>query len=200
MTPEDFNRLLSRFEDASVALHTEGTRSAQERWEAAGDAIREEFAAERLEARRAQARANEAARLSADARDDVADRDKAIAELHDRIAGLEQDRLDRDAWAVNLAAKHHAGYRERPGSDPFEAIEEALALIPELQADAKRAELTRTRTQDALESAQSAMHRLVASGVRNGEIHRRAARPLLEAVGFDAGEARTIVDAAEEEA
>ncbi len=43
MNPEDFNRLLSRFEDASVALHAEGTASAQERWHAAGDAIREEF-------------------------------------------------------------------------------------------------------------------------------------------------------------
>ncbi len=40
MNPEEFDRLLSRFEDASVALHTEGTASAQERWHAAGDAIR----------------------------------------------------------------------------------------------------------------------------------------------------------------
>ncbi|MGI5247600.1 hypothetical protein [Dactylosporangium sp. CA-139066] len=42
MNAEEFNRLLSRFEDASVALHTEQTRSAQDRWEVACDAIRED--------------------------------------------------------------------------------------------------------------------------------------------------------------
>lgn len=88
--------------------------------------LREEYVVERLEVQRANARANEAARLSAEARDEVADRDKTIADLNERIAVLEQGRLNLDAWAVDLAAKHHAGYRERPDNDPHGAIEEAL--------------------------------------------------------------------------
>lgn len=43
MTTDEFDRLLSRFEDASIALHVEQTRSAQDRWEVAGDAIRAEL-------------------------------------------------------------------------------------------------------------------------------------------------------------
>lgn len=37
------DQLLTHFEEASIALHTEQTRSAQDRWHAAGDAIRAEF-------------------------------------------------------------------------------------------------------------------------------------------------------------
>jgi hypothetical protein len=158
------------------------------------DHLRRELAA-------AKARANEAARLSAAARDEVADRDKTIADLRLQVAIVDESRQDLATWAVRFAMKYHASYREHGGGmDPFEAIEEALALIPELQRDAKSAELTRTQAQDALESAQSTTHGLVTAGVRNGEIHRRAAMPLLEAVGFDAGAARDIVHAVEEEA
>lgn len=162
--------------------------------------LREGSATERLEARRAQARANEAARLSAAARDEVADRDKVIADLRERVSIVEESRMDLAAWAVRFATKYHASYREHSGGmDPFEAIEEALALIPDLQDNAKSAELTRTRAQDALESAQAAIHKLVTVGVRNEEIHRRSALPLLEAAGFTGDEARDIVHAAEEE-
>lgn len=161
--------------------------------------LREELAAERLEARRAQARANEAARLSADARDEVADRDKTIADLRQQVEIVERDRLDRDAWAVNLAYLHHAGYRECPGVDPFKAIEEALSDVAELLRLNDDSANTRDRAMDRLESAQSTMHGLVTAGVRNGEIHRRSAMPLLEAAGFTADEAREIVYAAEEE-
>lgn len=199
MTTDEFGRLLSRFEDASVALHAEGTASAQERWEAAGGAVRADrnHLCNALAA--AKARANEAARLSAAARDEVADRDKVIAGLRERVEIVEESRQELAVWAVRLATRHHAGYREHGDMDPFEAIEEALALIPDLQGHAKSAELTRTRAQDALESAQSAMHGLVTAGVRNGEVHRRAALRLLEAVGFDADESRDIVHRAEDD-
>lgn len=117
------------------------------------DRLRAELDAERLEARRAQARANEAARLSADARDEVADRNRTIADLRERVGNLEQDRLDRDAWAVNLAAKHHAGYCEQPGDDPFEAIEDALVGAAEAHEDDRwhRAVLRRHMAANGLE-------------------------------------------------
>jgi phage-related tail protein len=90
--------------------------------------LRAELDAERLEARRAQARANEAARLSAAARDGVADRDKEIARLREQVGIVEESRQDLAAWAVKFAMKYHASYREHDGGmDPFEAIEEALA-------------------------------------------------------------------------
>lgn len=163
------------------------------------DHLREELAAERLEARRAQARANEAARLSADARDEAEALNKVIADLRERVEIVEQDRMDLAAWAVNLATKHHADYRERGGIDPFKAIEEALADVALLRRLNDDSANTRDRAMDTLESAQSTMHGLVTAGVRNDEIHRRAALPLLEAAGFTADEARDVVYAAEEE-
>lgn len=148
----------------------------------------------------ATARANEAARLSADARDEVADRDKEIARLHEQLGIVEESRQDLAAWAVKFAMKYHAGYREHDGGmDPFEAIEEALADVAELRRLNDDSANTRDRAMDRLESAQATTHRLVTAGVRNDEIHRRAARPLLEAVGFTADEARAIIAAAEEE-
>ncbi|GAA2623690.1 hypothetical protein GCM10010399_63680 [Dactylosporangium fulvum] len=33
MTVDEFDRLLAHYEDACAALHVEGTRGAQERWE-----------------------------------------------------------------------------------------------------------------------------------------------------------------------
>lgn len=43
------------------------------------------------------------------------------------------------------------------------------------------------------------IRKLVTAGIRNEEIHRRSAMPLLEAAGFTADEARQITNAAEEE-
>lgn len=40
---------------------------------------------------------------------------------------------------------------------------------------------------------------LVVAGVRNQEIHRRSARPLLEAVGFTSEQSWDLVEQAEEE-
>ncbi len=149
----------------------------------------------------ANARANEAARLSAAARDEVADRDKKIADLRERVAIVEESRMDLAAWAVRFATKYHASYREHDGGmDPFEAIEEALAdveLLRRLNTDSAN---TRDRAMDELESVRSATHGLVTAGVRNEEIHRRSALRLLEAAGFTADEARDILHAAEEEA
>ena len=55
----------------------------------------------------ARARANEAARLSAAARDHADDLRKKIADQSEQIADLERDRLDRDAWAVRVATEHN---------------------------------------------------------------------------------------------
>jgi len=50
-------------------------------------------------------RANEAARLSAEARDQADDLRTEIGTLREQIEILEQDRLERDAWAVNLCTE-----------------------------------------------------------------------------------------------
>ncbi|MER7280510.1 hypothetical protein ABT369_39335 [Dactylosporangium sp. NPDC000244] len=97
MTGEDLDRLLSRFEDASIALHTEQTRSAQDRWEAAGDAIRAEFT--RLQAD-AQIRAKWCAEEAADSR-----RHRAILRRHMAVHGLEDP-----TWA-NLSEREKAVLR-----------------------------------------------------------------------------------------
>lgn len=44
------------------------------------------------------------------------------------------------------------------------------------------------------------IRKLVAAGVRNEEIHRRSAMPLLEAAGFTADQVREIIHAGEEAA
>ena len=82
----------------------------------------------RAEIARAHARANEAARLSANARDDAEALNGVIAELREQIGIVEGDRTTTDAWAVNLAYQHHAGYRLDTASvDPYVAITECLA-------------------------------------------------------------------------
>lgn len=63
-----------------------------------------------LEMERAQARANEAARLSADARDDAEARDAVIADLREHIGIVEGDRMSYDAWALNVLAEHGLSY------------------------------------------------------------------------------------------
>lgn len=60
----------------------------------------------RTEVERAHARANEAARLSAAARDEADDLRKTIEDLREQIGVVEDARTDRDLWAINLIAEH----------------------------------------------------------------------------------------------
>lgn len=62
---------------------------------------------------RAFERANEAARLSAQARDDADALNKVIADLQEHIAIVEGDRTDTDVWALNVIAEH--GIEHEPG-------------------------------------------------------------------------------------
>lgn len=64
----------------------------------------------RAEVERAHARANEAARLSADARDDAEAKDAVIANLREQLGIVEGDRLNNDNWALNVLAEHNLGY------------------------------------------------------------------------------------------
>lgn len=54
----------------------------------------------------ARERANEAARLSADARDRADDLAKTIEQLREQVAIVEDDRTAVDAWVVNVAMEH----------------------------------------------------------------------------------------------
>jgi len=74
----------------------------------------------RIEVQRAHARANEAARLSAAARDEADDLRKTIEDLREQIGIVQDARTERDLWAVNLIAEHGIDC-ELPG-DPFAAI------------------------------------------------------------------------------
>ena len=73
-------------------------------------------------------RANEAARLSADALGQIADLERQVAAQDDKIIDLERERMDRDAWACRVAAEHHAGYAANLVfvGEPYEAIEAVL--------------------------------------------------------------------------
>lgn len=74
-----------------------------------------------------RARANEAARLSAAARDEADDLRKRIAELQEQVEILEDDRTDRDAWAVRICTEHKI-YDALPGvADEFDAIAARLS-------------------------------------------------------------------------
>lgn len=80
--------------------------------------LREEITALRSDRQFELNRANEAARLSAAARDDADHLRRELAHLQDHVADVERDRLDTDAWAVNLVAElglPHDG-------EPFEMI------------------------------------------------------------------------------
>lgn len=65
------------------------------------------YAGERNEAR---VRANEAARLSAEARDRNDDQDKVIADLREQVSIVDSDRLTYDAWALNVLTEHGLTY------------------------------------------------------------------------------------------
>jgi uncharacterized protein (DUF3084 family) len=73
-------------------------------------------------AREERDRANEAARLSAEARDQADDLRTEIGELGEQIEILEQDRTSRDAWAVNLCTELGLYSHPYEVAHEFEAI------------------------------------------------------------------------------
>src|SRR6185369_10383264 len=112
--------------DAFVAGLTAPLREAMRQGNALAEEWQTRFEAERDEARverdAAFVRANEAARLSAEARDRSDDLAATIEPLREQIRDLEGERLDRDAWACNIAATHNYPSDE----DPYELIRQGL--------------------------------------------------------------------------
>ncbi len=109
------------------------------------DEARAEAEAERTEARRAQARANEAARLSADARDDAEARDEVIADLREQLGIVEGDRLNVMAWVVNTSIEFGLG------DDPALWLPDIAAYMRE-QRDAIAARLDDTQREAGSEA------------------------------------------------
>jgi len=70
-------------------------------------------------------RANEAARLSADARDRADDLARQIEKLQEQVAAVESDRTSRDAWAVRVGIRYDLSYE----LDPYEAISRHLQKV-----------------------------------------------------------------------
>jgi len=73
-------------------------------------------------AREERDRADEAARLSAEARDQADDLRTEIGKLGEQIEILEQDRTSRDAWAVNLCTELDLYKHPYEVASEFEAI------------------------------------------------------------------------------
>jgi len=117
-------------------------------------------------------RANEAARLSADARDQAEDLRRQIEGLNEQVAIVEGDRTNNDRWAVNLVARFDL---DPPGvKDPYDAIARGLREWRQhvLDAEAKLEAMVRTRAEakaaraerDALRQAATRVVQLVTHG------------------------------------
>lgn len=78
----------------------------------------------------AEDRANEAARLSAQARDDADALNVVIADLREQVDIVEGDRLANDAWAVNVIVEHDIGnVIEHQAGDEFAAIAKYIRAV-----------------------------------------------------------------------
>lgn len=86
----------------------------------------------RTEVVRAHDRANEAARLSAAARDEADDLRKTIEGLREQVGIVEDARTDRDLWAINLIAQH--GIDCELADDPFAAVARYIHDLKSAQA------------------------------------------------------------------
>lgn len=77
-------------------------------------------------------RANEAARLSAEARDRADDLNGVIDGLREQLDVVERDRLDYDNWALNVLVEHRLTY------DPGDLTTPIAAYLRELTAERDR--------------------------------------------------------------
>ena len=118
---QDYVRVMTERDAAVAAL--DPTVIAAERAEV--QALRAEVVALRRDRKWEADRANEAARLSADARDRADDLARQIEKLKEKLAIVEDDRTSRDAWAVNLGLR----YDLSEDLDPYDAIRRYLQKV-----------------------------------------------------------------------
>ena len=106
----------------------------------------EKFRPERDTLAAERERANEAARLSAEARDQADELRKGLEDLRDFASILERDRTERDDWVTRVAEEFglSAGYDDPWGAVPalYYEIEKHMARV-KTERDEARAELLR---------------------------------------------------------
>lgn len=140
-------------------------------------------------------RANEAARLSAEARDDADHLRKQIADLQEQVKIVEEDRTRHDAWAVRVCHQHgidldrqvddldgaiaryivvlkaerdQAIAHDRQPYPTADAFEKACAALEKHRARADAAEADRDRVWAVIQAAREAARRTTAIAIASG--------------------------------